>query len=355
MELIKMEMTPKERAAAYARGEEVDRHPISLGTNETISPTIGVSMLDYYFNADTMVQVESYLAETFQADNMGIGLGLRTLIEALGTEISYKANNVSSIQTPVLKKAGDCVGRDIVNVEKDGRLPIIIEAFEKLQIKYGKVRNLGSGLSGPLTVAAGLLGTVKDKENLHKLMQYSTDNVVECCRQMNQKLGIKFMLSEPIASKDLISKKQFDEFFLPYLKQAVERMNEFQGATGIHICGHTRDRWEDVVNAGVASFWVDNCESLQELKECYGDRISMSGNVPPVDILRNGTPEDVEEAVRKCLLAAADNPRGYTISAGCTVPTGTPIENMIAYVNAAAKWGRGARKGQLPKGILDSL
>ena len=30
MELVKLEMTPKERKIAYARGEEVDRIPTSL-------------------------------------------------------------------------------------------------------------------------------------------------------------------------------------------------------------------------------------------------------------------------------------------------------------------------------------
>jgi uroporphyrinogen decarboxylase len=168
---------------------------------------------------------------------------------------------------------------------------------------------------------------------------------------MNDKLGIKFTLSEPIASGDLLSKRQFNEFFVPYLEQAVRRMNEYQGATGIHICGHTKDRWQEVVDAGVAGFWVDNCESLKELKEAFGDRISISGNVMPVDILKNGTPADIEENIKKCLAEAADNPRGYNLCPGCTTPVGTTKENMIAFMNAAAVYGRGARKGSMPKGM----
>lgn len=360
MELIKLEMTPKERAAAYARGEEVDRIPTSLSAGETAPPLYGIDICDYYFSADAMVAVETGLANDFHADNMGIGLGLRTLVEALGTKMAYSKNNVSYIEKPALDSLADVDNMELVNVEKDGRLPTVIEAFEKLQDRFGKERNLSSGLAGPLTTASSLIGTekflkatVRDKEGVHKLMQYSTDCVVKCCKDMHAKLGIGFMLSEPIASRNLLSKRQFNEFFLPYLKQAVERMNEFQGSTGIHICGNTRDRWEEVVDAGVKSFWVDNCESLKELKELYGDRIAISGNLIPVDVLRNGTADEIAAHVKQCIADAADNPCGYNLCPGCTTPVGTSKENMTAFMNAAAIYGRGARKGHLPKGLTE--
>ncbi len=362
MKLIRPEMTPKERALAYAKGEEVDRIPATLSAGETISPLYGISMLDYYFSADTMVEVQSRIAEDFCADNMGIGLGLRTLIEALGTKLSYKENDVSTIEKPAFENIDELENRGLVDVEKDGRLPIITEAFERLMEKYGDERNLGSGMAGPLTTAAGLIGTVKflkgtvkDKEGIHRLMQYSTDNVVKCARDLHKKLGIKFMLSEPLASKNLISKKQFNEFFLPYLIQSVERMNEFQGGTGIHICGVTHDRWQEVVDAGINSFWVDNCESMEELKNLYGRRIAVSGNVVPVEVLRNGTKESIEADVRRCLKEAADNPCGFTLTPGCTTPVGTPKENMIAYMNAACIYGKGARKGHMPRGMQEYI
>ena len=359
MELIKPEMTPKERVTAYARGEEVDRIPTSLSAGETAPPLYGINICDYYFSADAMVEVETRLAEDFHADNMGVGLGLRTLVEALGTKLEYPKKNVSYIAEPALTSFADIDNMELVNIEKDGRFPIIVESFERLQERFGEERILGSGLAGPLTTAASLIGTekflkatVKNKEGVHRLLQYSTDCIVKCCKDMNQKLGIKFMLSEPMASRNLLSKKQFREFFLPYLKQAVQRMNEFQQGTSIHICGNTKDRWQEVVDAGVSGFWVDNCESLQELKDAHGDKIAISGNLSPVDVLKDGTIEDIEEHVKRCIAQAGDNPCGYNLCPGCTTPVGTSKEHMIAFMNAAAVYGKGARKGYMPKGML---
>lgn len=358
VELLKTEMTPKERTMAYMRGEEVDRIPTSLSASETAPPLYGVPIREYYFSADRMVQIETALADDFHADNMGIGLGLRTVAEALGAELVYPENSVSYLVKPAIRSFSDIKNMNLINIEKDGRFPVITEAFERLLEKFGKERILGSGLAGPLTTASSLAGTenflkatVKNKEGVHQLLQYSTDCIVNCCRDLNQKLDIKFMLSEPVASRNLLSRKQFQEFFVPYLRQAVKRMNEFQGTTGIHMCGNTKDRWKEVADAGISNFWIDNCESLKELKTAFGDRLAISGNLPPVEILKYGSVIEIEQGVQKCIADGADNPCGYTLCPGCTTPVGTTKENLTAFMNAAAVYGRRARKGCMPKGM----
>ena len=355
-------MTPRERLASYARGEYVDRLPAALSAAETIPLLYGINLCDHYFSADLMVETETRLANEFGADNMGIGLGLRTLPEALGVKLEYPKDSVSYIIAPAITSLSENELNKInpVDINKDGRLPIIAEAFERLLDKFADTHIISSGLAGPFTTAAELAGTekflkalIKDKESAHKLLQRSLDCVVKCCEEMNKKLGIKFTLSEPMASRNLLSKHQAEEFFFPYLKQAVERMNKFQGATGVHICGSTRDRWDDVVGCGVSAFWIDNCESIRDLKELYGNKIAISGNVTPVEILKNGTPAQIAEAVRQCILDGADNPCGYTLCPGCTTPVMTSRENLKAFMDAAMKYGKGARKGFLPEGVMN--
>ena len=157
MELLKTEMTPRERVTAYARGEEVDRIPTSLSANETAPPMYGYKISDYYFSSDIMVDVESRLAEDFGADNMGIGLGLRTVVEALGTELAYPDRSVSYIVRPRLDSFDQVSELEMLDIGRDGRLPVIVEAFERLMDRYGDVRVFGSGLAGPFTTAASLI------------------------------------------------------------------------------------------------------------------------------------------------------------------------------------------------------
>lgn len=76
------------------------------------------------------------------------------------------------------------------------------------------------------------------------------------------------------------------------------------------------------------------------------------GNVSPVDVMRNGTIDDVINEVKRQLNVASDSPRGYMIGPGCEIPIATPKENVDAFFYAVRKYGAGARIGCRPQGLL---
>ena len=87
------------------------------------------------------MEVETRLAEDFGIDNMGMGLGLRTLPEALGCKLKYSQNNVSYIEKPAIESYGELEGRALPDITKDGRLPILVEAFDRLADRFMKKRS----------------------------------------------------------------------------------------------------------------------------------------------------------------------------------------------------------------------
>ena len=78
-----------------------------------------------------------------------------------------------------------------------------------------------------------------------------------------------------------------------------------------------------------------------------------AGNVPPVDVMKEGTIDEVIASCRECLEKCADNPAGYILNTGCQLPIGTPKANVEAFIYAARKYGRGARLGKMPRGLED--
>lgn len=77
----------------------------------------------------------------------------------------------------------------------------------------------------------------------------------------------------------------------------------------------------------------------------------LSGNVAPVQVMRNGTIDDVLGAVKEVLKKCADSPCGHMLLTGCQLPIGTSQENIDAFIYAARTHGRGARMGKMPKGM----
>lgn len=91
---------------------------------------------------------------------------------------------------------------------------------------------------------------------------------------------------------------------------------------------------------GFSSVSLDNAMDLAEAKEILGKTVALKSNVKPVETMLFGTVEDVMKASKECIEKCIDNPKGYTLSSGCTLPIQTPVKNVEAMVNAARLWGR---------------
>jgi len=84
-----------------------------------------------------------------------------------------------------------------------------------------------------------------------------------------------------------------------------------------------------------------------EAKQLVGDRVRLMGNVKPSEVMLQGTPQDVRKAVFECALKAYDNPKGYIVASGCSLPTETPFENIHAMMDAVREIGWPVDPGRL--------
>lgn len=77
----------------------------------------------------------------------------------------------------------------------------------------------------------------------------------------------------------------------------------------------------------------------------------ISGNIPPVDIMRDGSVDDVINFTKECISKDSDSPNGYYVDVGCQLPLNVPIENVYAFIYAIRKYGSSAIIGEIPKGF----
>lgn len=75
---------------------------------------------------------------------------------------------------------------------------------------------------------------------------------------------------------------------------------------------------------------------LAAARELIGPRICLKGYIDLLYVLKMGTPEKVEGAVREALEAAG--PTGFILGTSDGVRDGTPRENLVAYFRAAHRW-----------------
>ena len=79
--------------------------------------------------------------------------------------------------------------------------------------------------------------------------------------------------------------------------------------------------------------------SLKKIKEKYGDKICLMGNVNCAGNLVFGTEEDVVEEVKQCLEIGMPG-GGYILASSNSIPRSVKPENYAAMIEAGKRYGK---------------
>lgn len=345
LEIKKDELTAIERNRLLSEGKEVDRIMCCLDTGETLAPMINATLKEYYFSSEKMCELEEYIYETFHSDGAGVSCTLRGMAEAMGAKVKYSDYNIAQLEKPALT-LNEVDDAKLVDIDKDGRLPIILKGVELVKKKLGDKVPVSATVTGPFTIAAMvlgterlLIGTVKKPDKVRQLMEVIVENNNRYIARLLD-IGVGIGFADPVSSTSLISVDQYLNFSLPYFQKNVDYIKKNGGGCGLHICGTSRKLWEHLNKTGIGAFGLDNVEDIEEAKEVLGPHMGIQGNVPPVEVMRFGTPQDVLRSARECIRKGYDSPNGYVLTSGCQMPVGTPKENMQALIDAARIFGR---------------
>ena len=359
---MKSEMTSVERMNAYLKGEEVDHLPYNLMDVELpLAEILGYTTLQLNNDFDVFAEVVKQKELMLGIKGVSVGLDLRSIGRALGTTLQFPERGIPCIKDHILKDYKDFDKLEEFDPYKNEFLKGKLEFAKRLKDKFPDLP-ISTSTNGPLSVAQSirpvefiLKDMRKNKENLHKLIEISLECCIKWVEAFSKEFGsVSFSFGDPVASGALIGKKMYDEYAFPYEERLVNAVYEITGNKPVcHICGKSNHLWEDIGKLNISGYSVDNVEDIEELKKALGDKMLIIGNIAPVEVMNLGSVDDVIEAVKSCIIKAADSPNGYLIHTGCDVPIKTPLCNMEAYIYAVKKFGRNAKIGRLPEGIKE--
>jgi uroporphyrinogen decarboxylase len=140
----------------------------------------------------------------------------------------------------------------------------------------------------------------------------------------------------------MMSPAHFEEFVLPYLQEAVDTAHEAGVPFMKHTDGNLWPILDMVLDTGIEI--LDPIEpvagmDIGRVKEQYGHRIALAGNVDCSYLLPRATPEEVEEAVKETL-AKGGVGGGLILASSNSIHPAVRPENYQAMVDAAREYGR---------------
>jgi uroporphyrinogen decarboxylase len=345
-EPFKETMTSKERIAAAVTGKPYDRIPVNLLISDYAARVIGVTVGEYNNSARLMAKGQVTAWRTYGADNINTGPGLTGIPEAIGSRLAFPDNS-PYVADYAVKSEADLDRLKVPDPERDGRLPLFLEAASIVVKEVGDLAPINLTTSGPFTSAAGIRGTDiflrdlhKNPQFAHRLLRLTTDTIIRFAVAARG-VGARIGLADPTSSGTIISHSHYLEFALPYQKEVVSAIREATGAPpSLHICGNSTKIWSEMADTGAAILSLDDEIDLAEAKVRVGHRVVLLGNIRPVAAMFLGQPANVRDNVKECLAKAWDSPKGYILGLGCGLPINTPPENIHALVGAAREYGR---------------
>jgi uroporphyrinogen decarboxylase len=146
-------------------------------------------------------------------------------------------------------------------------------------------------------------------------------------------------------SLTLQSPEIFRHLGLPFLKKLTKMAKEAGIPTMVHSCGRARElvrmAVEETDLSGINPLEVPpmgDCD-LKELKQSYGTRICLMGNLHTIEVMQRGTVKQVEAAAKKAIDDAAEG-GAFILATGDQCPGNTPYENILKMIEVARTYGK---------------
>jgi len=183
----------------------------------------------------------------------------------------------------------------------------------------------------------------KNKSKIKHYIELRTKKLIKASRLNAETDFDVFFICDDTALKNttMINPKYHRELIIPAYKQVVQILRKAGKYVCFHSDGFTEPYFDGLVEAGFSG--VESLEpmagmNLKHLKETYGDKLCLIGNIDVSQLLPYGTRDDVVKAVKKCIRDAGEG-GGYMLSPCTDITNSCKLDNVLTMMSAAKKYG----------------
>jgi uroporphyrinogen decarboxylase len=207
------------------------------------------------------------------------------------------------------------------------------------------------GVQGPVTTIWLLMGyeTISyvlydDPALLTELCAISNEFFKEAARRSVAAGCVGIWVSEDLGDsvRGFFRLEHYRKYFLPPFVELVNYIDSLGVPVLLHSCGHITDYLDDLAQTKIASIHPLQRTAgmdLGNIKQRYGNRFCIIGNIDSSRTLPYGTPEEVEAEVREAIDIAAPG-GGYVLASDHSLHDGIPVENITRMFKVGAEYGQ---------------
>ena len=235
---------------------------------------------------------------------------------------------------------------DADEVKRDGRSDLATE----LLTSYGTDLYPTYSVSSPFWCCYSVWGF----EGMMMMVATRPDLVAHACQRylartlydvrMAAALGAKGIWIEECLT-DMIGPEAFASLNVPYLTQVVDAIR----AEGMHsiyyYCGDPEGKWDHLLGVGADALSLEESKKgfmidIEHVVDQTQGRCSVLGNLDAMDLLQNGSEEQLRNEITRQIAAGRRNGSRFIMSVGSPVTPGTSPERVRLYCDLVHELGR---------------
>ena len=220
--------------------------------------------------------------------------------EAFGAEIAFSNEAVPAVVGHPLAYV-DAISSLEVPSLSTGRIPAYLKA-NLLAARNITDRPVFAGCIGPFSLAGRLYDMselmvliYEHPDAAHQLLSKCTMFIKKYCQALKLTGVGGVMMAEPAAG--LLSDEDCRTFSSDYVRYIVEQVQSDDFLLILHNCGNTGHCTSAMVSTGAAAYHFGNkCRMEEVIRDVPPTALAM-GNIDPVSVFKNGTPELMRQTV----------------------------------------------------------
>ncbi len=299
---------------------------------------IGATVKEAVTDSEIQAKIMKAVADRCDTAAAVTVMDLSVEAECFGAKISFSDNAVPAVENTLVASSEDAEKLKIPDI-RSGRADIFTDAVRKAK-ELITDRPVLAGAAAPFSLAGRLMDVTEimywcfdDPDTVKCVLGKCTEFLINYINALKAAGADGVILAEPVAG--LLSPALEEEFSAPYTRQLAEAVKDDSFTVIYHNCGQGVVRMTDSIFAnGCDAYHFGNaCDLCGLLKSAPSDKLVM-GNIDPVGLFRDGTPEKMKEAVNTLLNKCSSYPN-FVLSSGCDIPSGAKWENIDAFFEAS--------------------
>jgi len=324
-------MNSYERYIGMVRGEKVDIVPRIPILMHFAADYIGAGYGDFCRDWQVKVEANRRLVADFGLDQVDVMSDPWVEAADFGSNIKYLDDTVP-LATHPLKDEKDLSLLKRPDPLSSPRMLNTINTVRGYRNTVYRQNPITGWVEGPGAEAACLRGvaeflmdTIDDPPFCETLMDLCVENAVAFARAQIEAGADTIGVGDSVVSQ--LGPDVYGGLILPRQKRLFDAIHAAGGLVRLHICGDINHLLPLVAETGVDIIDCDWQVDVVQARSILGSRVTISGNLNPVDAIMKSTPDRIRDGFQR-VYDAVGNP--YIVNAGCEIPRGTPVENLRA-------------------------